>query len=262
MSSWFSGVAREYATYRPRYPAALFTALSELAPQRDLAWDCGCGNGQASVEVAAHFERVIATDVSAQQVAAAEQHPRVDYRVAPAEASGLAHASVGLVTVAQALHWFDVGAFHAEARRVLVPGGVIAEWCYPLLDVPDSPSVAAVITDMDARMRSWWPPQRAHVDAHYRDLPFPFEAVTHDALAPEKMAMTATWTAEQMIGYVSTWSAVTKYRSHYAIGDQRSEKALHDEDPVMAFADRLHDAWGSATHHVIKWPLVMRVGRT
>jgi ubiquinone/menaquinone biosynthesis C-methylase UbiE len=250
VSSWFSAVAREYATYRPHYPAALFKVLSELAPQRALAWDCGCGNGQASVEVAAYFDQVVATDISEQQVAAAEPHPRVEYRVAPAEQSGLASASVSLVTVAQALHWFDVDAFHAEARRVLAPGGVIAEWCYPLLDVPDAPDVADVITDMDARMRTWWPPQRAHVDAHYRDLPFPFAQVTHEAFTSDALAMTASWTAEQMVGYVSTWSAVSRYRT------------AHAEDPVMSFADRLHDAWGTAARHTIRWPLVIRVGRS
>ena len=248
MSSWFSGVAHEYATYRPHYPAPLFATLAQLAPQRDLAWDCGCGNGQASVELAAHFAHVVGTDISAQQVAAAAPHARVEYRVAPAEESGLADASVGLVTVAQALHWFDVDAFHAEARRVLVPGGVIAEWCYPLLDVPDAPDVAHVIIDMDARMRRWWPPERAHVDAHYRDLPFPFETLTSDVFASESMAMTANWTAEQMIGYVSTWSAVSRYR------------AAHEEDPVIAFSERVRAAWGSATTHAIRWPLVIRVG--
>ena len=247
MSSWFSGVAREYATYRPRYPTELFAALAQLAPHRALAWDCGAGNGQASVELAAHFERVVATDISEQQVAAAEPHANVEYRVASAEQSGLANASVALVTVAQALHWFDVDAFHAEVRRVLAPGGVIAEWCYTLLDVPEAPGIANVINDMDARMRTWWPPQRAHVDARYTDLPFPFTRVEHTGF--ESLAMTANWTAEQMIGYVQTWSAVTRYRKSNA------------DDPMVAFADRLQHAWGVSGRHTIRWPLVLRVGR-
>jgi hypothetical protein len=133
---------------------------------------------------------------------------------------------------------------------VLVPGGVIAEWCYPLLDVPEAPDVAQVIVDMDARMRSWWPPERAHVDAHYRDLPFPFDTLASDAFTADAMAMTASWTLDQMIGYVSTWSAVSRYRK------------ANDEDPVIAFAERLRAAWGSASTHVIRWPLVMRVGHT
>jgi hypothetical protein len=122
MSSWFSGVAREYATYRPRYPAELFAALAQLAPHRELAWDCGAGSGQASVELAPHFARVVATDISEQQVAAAEPHARVEYRVASAEQSGLANASVALVTVAN-LTLVRVVAF-TPGGPLLSPGSV------------------------------------------------------------------------------------------------------------------------------------------
>lgn len=244
--SHFSVVAREYATYRPRYPDTLFEWLAALSPHRALAWDCGAGNGQASIALAAHFDRVVATDISERQVAEAMVHDRVEYRVAPAAESGLPSGSVALVTVAQALHWFDVEAFHAEVRRVLAPGGVIAEWCYTLLDVPSAPAIAAVVNDMDARMRDWWPPQRAHVDARYETLDFPFARIA----APEgPLAMHAQWTAQQMIGYVSTWSAVTRSRAAYA------------EDPMVGFAARLHQAWGDADAHEIRWPLVVRVGR-
>ncbi len=245
--SHFSGVAAGYATYRPRYPAQLFEALAALAPDRLLAWDCGAGNGQASRALAEHYAHVVATDISEQQIANAEPHDRVEYRVAPAERSGLAAGSVALVTVAQALHWFKVDAFHAEAKRVLKPGGVIAEWTYTLLDVPDAPAVADVVNDMDARMKFWWPPERAHVDARYDTLSFPFERVALP-MASEP-AMKADWTAEQMCGYVATWSAVSRYR------------AANADDPMVGFKERLSTAWGSPERHVIRWPLVIRVGR-
>lgn len=240
----FSGVAAGYATYRPRYPDALFDALASIAPSRRAVWDCACGNGQASLALATHFERVIATDASAQQVTQAEPHERVTYRVAPAEQSGLPAASVSMVTVAQAVHWFDVSAFHAEVRRVLVPGGVIAEWGYALLDVPSRPAVADLVNAMDARLKSWWPPQRVHIDNHYADLEFPFERVDVGTFA-----MVADWTPAQLTGYLATWSAVTRYR------------AAHADDPMDAFARDVVGAWGDAETLRIEWPLIIRVGR-
>src|SRR5580765_3867958 len=111
----FASVAREYANFRPGYPPELFGWLARAAPARGAVWDCGCGSGQASVALAEHFAHVFATDVSAEQIAAARPHARVRYSVAPAEKSGLESQSVDLVTVAQALHWFDVEAFYVEA---------------------------------------------------------------------------------------------------------------------------------------------------
>ncbi|MEQ1689809.1 MAG: class I SAM-dependent methyltransferase [Gemmatimonas sp.] len=240
----FSDVAQGYAAFRPRYPDALFAALASLAPARDVVWDCGCGTGQASVALGAHFGQVHATDASAQQIALAEPHERVTYRVAPSHASGLTNGSAALVTVAQALHWFDVDAFHAEARRVLVSGGVIAEWCYTLLDVPSAPLVADVVNAMDARMRMWWPPQRRHVDSGYDDLAFPFERLDIGAFAME-----AEWSARQLAGYVATWSAVSRYR------------AAHGVDPTVEFTRRVTSVWGDVERHTIRWPMVLRVGR-
>ncbi len=128
----FSGHAAVYASFRPGYPPALIDFVTSLAPGRSLAWDCATGNGQAAVCLAEHFERVIATDASAAQLAQATPHPNVEYRQAPAEQSGLADGSVDLLTVATALHWFDFDRFYAEAERVLAPGGALAAWAYNL----------------------------------------------------------------------------------------------------------------------------------
>ncbi|TXH78069.1 MAG: class I SAM-dependent methyltransferase, partial [Thiothrix sp.] len=115
----FSNVAKTYANYRPQYPAELYTWLANISPSTESVWDCACGTGQASLGLAEHFQQVIATDASAQQIAVAEPHPKIEWRVASAEASGLADHSVDLITVAQALHWFDLEQFYAEAQRVL-----------------------------------------------------------------------------------------------------------------------------------------------
>lgn len=240
----FSSVSSGYAAFRPSYPAALFDALADIAPAHALAWDCGAGTGQASVELAHRFTQVVATDASASQIAQATPHTRVTYRAAPAHLSELADASVGLITVAQALHWFDVDAFHTEAQRVLMPHGVIAEWSYGLLDVPTAPLVAALVTTLDADVGAWWPPERQHVDNGYRDLAFPFEPMDIGAFTME-----ADWSAEQLLGYLATWSAVNRF------------KADRGHDPLEPFAAELEGAWGRAPVHRMRWPLTLRVGR-
>src|SRR6266498_1141048 len=81
----FSKQAADYANFRPRYPRELFEYLGSVAPSRALAWDCATGNGQAAVELAEVFDRVIATDASEKQIANAEPHDRVEYRIASAK---------------------------------------------------------------------------------------------------------------------------------------------------------------------------------
>src|SRR3989442_3057632 len=168
----FSGVAEEYATFRPRYPPALFAALAAQAPRRGTAWDCATGSGQAAVGLGTHFARVVATDASAAQLAAARQHPRVRYLCSLAEWAPLPAASVDLVSAAQSLHWFDIQRFFAEARRVLTPGGLVAAWCYGLAQVDRSidPVVDRFYRDT---VGPYWPAQRQLADTGYRTVPFP-----------------------------------------------------------------------------------------
>ena len=240
----FSGVAQGYASYRPQYPAALFVYLAELTRPRALAWDCAAGSGQATLSLVPWFDRIVATDASAAQVAAATAHAKISYRVAPADASGLADASVNLITVAQAAHWFDLQRFYAEVRRVTAPQGVIAMWCYGLHRMgPDIDDVIDVFyTDV---IGEYWPPERRLIEEGYRTMPFPF-----DELSPPAFDMTAGWTLPQLLGYLRTWSAVDRYR------------AAHGEDPVIALSRELAARWGDPeTQRDVRWPLAMRIGR-
>lgn len=237
----FSRVAASYATFRPRYPAALFEFLRTTTARHDMAWDCATGTGQAAIALAEHYGRIIATDASAAQIGQAAAHPRVDYIVAPAEASGLPAHSADLATVAQALHWFDTAAFYAEATRVLVPGGVLAVWSYGrmMLDCPDAQhAIDHLYEDV---LRPYWPAERRMVEDGYRSLAFPFEEIA----APD-FDMRAEMSAAQLEGYLRTWSATqrfTRERGH---------------DPVAAL-----DLQEVGTFPLqIRWPLALRVGRT
>lgn len=239
----FTTVAREYAEFRPGYPPELFAWLASVAPAREAVWDCGCGSGQASVALAAHFTTVHATDVAAEQVAAAKAHPRVRYSVAPAEHSGLADASVDLVTVAQALHWFDVDAFYSEARRVGRPGALLAVWNYPRPRFVDAALERVFLDFYSNVVGPYWPAGRRHIEANYTTLPFPFREIPHPEFGHE-----LDWPFEQVIGYVSSWSATAQYR-----------KAL-GTDPVPLLRASLGAVWpaGGGTARV-RIPLGLRV---
>ena len=239
----FSGHASAYTRYRPGYPAELFKTLAALAPDADRVWDCATGNGQAALGFAPLFARVEATDASAEQIANAQSHPKVRYSVAPAEASGLEARSVSLVSVAQALHWFDFGRFYAEVRRVAKPDALLACWSYELCEV--TPAFDKVVERLYADLGdSYWPPERKHVEAKYRDIPFPFAEVVLPAID-----MRASWTLEHYLGYLRTWSAVRAYIKK------------NGRDPVAEIEKELTRAWGDpAREREIAWPLNILAG--
>ncbi len=241
----FSERAAEYARFRPRYPAALFRTLAELAPGRHLAWDCGTGNGQAAVGLAAHFDRVAATDPSAEQLAHARAHPHVEYRRGRESESGLEDGSADLVTAAQALHWFDTDAFYAEARRVLRTGGMVAVWCYNLPRI--DPALDRLLDRFaNETVGPYWAPERQHVREGYRNLPFPFTQ-----LAFPDCAMEGEILLGDLAGYLDTWSSVRRYRQ--VVGS----------DPLAEFVAELASIWGDASQpRTLRWPLTGRLGAT
>ncbi len=241
----FSGVANRYADFRPHYPQALFDYLATLVPSQAIIWDCACGNGQATVDLAARFGRVIATDASKEQIASAMPNPRIEYRVAPGEQSGLPDKSIGLVTVAQALHWFNFDRFYTEVKRVLVPDGVVAVWAYGINSV-EGDAVNRLVQHFYAEtVGPYWPPERKLVEAGYRTIPFPFAELT-----PPSFHMAANWTLDELLGYFSTWSATNRHIK--ATG----------RDPIEPLATDLKPVWGNATHRrQIVWPLSVRIGR-
>jgi len=246
----FSTVACEYSLFRPGYPAELFEWLANAAPARDAVWDCGCGSGQASVPLTAHFSRVFATDSDAQQIAAAKPHARVSYSVATAENSRLAADSVDLVTVAQALHWFDVQAFYAEARRVARPGALLAVWTYPRPRFVDTQLDACLAEFYVNVVGKYWPPERRHIESNYTTLPPLPNELGFDELPHPPFELELRWNLEQVLGYVSSWSATTRYRQ------------AEGRDPLPLLRAAIAPLWPAAGEQLpVRMPIVLRAGR-
>ena len=192
--------------------------------------------------MASVFDRVVATDASEKQITNAQWHERVEYRVAPAEKSGIQSSALDLIVVAQALHWFDLDRFYAEARRVLKPDGVLAASAYNLLHINSAIDEVVNRYYYDV-VGPFWPPERKLVE-EFADLPFPFHEID-----PPKFEMTASWDLDHLVGYLRTWSSTQRFI------------AAKGCDPVKRVSDELGRAWGTPERtRNVSWPLILRVG--
>lgn len=240
---YFSNHALTYAKARPGYPDALFQWLAGQCRHQRLTWDCATGNGQAAHSLAGYFRQVFASDASVDQLAVAQAHERIAYCAAAAESVPLPAASVDLVTVAQALHWFDIDRFFRECERVLVSGGLLAVWSYDLCEV-DGPVDTATRYLYKDLLGDYWPPERSLVEQHYQGIAFPFTA-----LETPGFRMRSYWQREQFVAYLQSWSASQRY-----LRDRQT-------DPVTRIAADLVAAWPDRVEKAVEWPLTLIVCR-
>lgn len=240
----FSNHSEQYAQYRPRYPDEMYAYLASIAPGRSLAWDCGTGNGQAAIGLAKYFDRVHATDASAEQIALAYPQRKVDYRVEPAEHVSLDNASADLVTVAVAIHWFDFDEFYREVKRVLKPNGILAAWTYSFPEI--SPEVDPLVRRYHGEIvGDYWPERIHYLDEEYKTLPFPFEEIV-----PPLFRIEVNWNLIQFAGFLDSWSATQRYKA---------QKGYH---PLDLLWDQLVAAWGGEREpRLISWTLHFRIGK-
>lgn len=243
----FSGHAGLYAQYRIDYPTDLLQFVLSFVPNQQTAWDCATGNGQVAGALADSFERVEATDISEKQLAQALQRSNIHYQLSRAEQTPFADHTFDLVTVAQALHWFDVDAFHREVRRVAKPGAVLAEWGYGLVSI--GPDLDPVLIDFYRnRIGPYWDPQRKHIDDAYASLPFPFADAQRATFTIRR-----TWSLDRLLNYLRTWSAVQQYM-------HENEEDPVWRDPVGPLGKQLAASWGDSERDV-SFPVFMRIGR-
>ena len=242
MKDNFSKQASDYARYRPGYPPELFDYILGFVKERNAAWDCGTGNGQAAKMLSSNFEKVFATDISQKQIDNAWQAPNIFYFIADEVQSGLADESVSLVTVAQAIHWFNFTKFYEEVRRVSKAGAVIAVWTYSRSKI--SSEIEDIITDYHFNtLGGYWDAERKYVDDRYADIPFPFQEIE----TPE-FSIELNWSLEDLEGYLNTWSALQKFIAANAV------------NPVNDIIQKIKPYWGDVTERKIVFPIHLRLG--
>lgn len=240
----FAKEPENYLKYRPEYPDLLFDYLSSLVASHDLAWDCGTGNGQAALALSTRFLKVIASDINQTQMNVAPKRNNIEYQNWHAEKTELLSQSVDLITVAQALHWFDLENFYQEVKRVAKSNGMIAAWCYSLGKI--TPEIDQFISKLyyDILGNTYWPKERIYIDEEYSTIPFPFSKLSTPSFSIKK-----EYNLTEVLGYLNTWSAVKEYQ-------KRNQK-----NPIDFIQDDLAKTWGHPEHRrVFTWPLHLLVG--
>lgn len=238
----FSKQTDSYKKFRPTYPSALYEFLFSISQSFDAAWDCGTGNGQVAVQLATEFEKVFASDISESQLANAEKRVNIEYLKFRAEQPPFEDNSLDLITVGQAIHWFDIPLFFWEAKRVLKDNGILAFWGYGLLRV--SPEIDKLIDHFYKEVVGpYWDFERQHVDSNYETIVFDWQEIE----TPETLKIQTKWSLEHFEGYFNSWSAVQNY------------KEKHDLNPVRNFIQEVMNHWQKDSIEV-KFPIFIRAG--
>lgn len=241
MKDNFSVQAEDYSKFRPHYPPEMLEYIVSFVKSRDCALDVATGNGQVAAALAGYFKKVYATDISKNQLENAIKKDNIIYQQESAERTGFADGMFDLITVAQAIHWFDFDAFYKEVHRILKPGGVIAIMGYGLLTT--NPEADSIIRHFYKNIIGpYWDPERRYIDEDHKTIPFPFEEIKAKSFTNR-----FTWTFEQLKGYLSTWSAVQHYIRQ------------NDTDPLEIIEKELKDVWGKSDMQVV-FPLLLRIG--
>lgn len=242
MKDNFSKIASAYAVFRPGYPQEIIDYIVSKVPRTGVALDVATGNGQLAQKLAFYFDQVYATDISAQQLENAVKATTIRYSVQPAEKTTFADHQFDLITVAQAVHWFDFNSFNKEIYRILKDDGIFVILGYSLLKT--NPATDAVIKKLYKEiLGDYWDKERQYIDAYYKTIPFPYDEITTKAFESHY-----EWDYEQLLGYLGTWSAVQHYK--------KQKKA----NPLDLIEADLKTSWEESDKKVT-FPLLLRIGK-
>lgn len=243
MKDNFSKQAQSYSRFRPGYPQQLYDFLIRHLSNKKTAWDCGTGNGQVAAKLAEYFDKVYATDISTGQLANAVKKENIFYSTGKAEKTSFADDQFDLITVAQAIHWFDFEKFYKEVNRTLSKDGLLAVFGYNLFKI--NKEIDFIIDDFYKNIIGpYWDKERKYVDEKYATIPFPFAEIKTPDLFNEY-----NWEFEHVTGYLNTWSSV----QHFII--------KNNKNPVDQVMNPLKKAWGHALKRKVSFPIFMRVGK-
>lgn len=241
----FSEQSQDYLKFRPDYPKEMYQYLASLVLEHELAWDCGTGNGQAAAQLANYFNLVIATDISQEQLNVAMKKKNIRYHCWSAEKTEIPSHTVNLVTIAQALHWFDFDSFYREVNRVAADDAIIAGWCYALGSINEVVDLYIKKLYFVILGDEYWPKERQYINDEYKTIPFPYQKITTPQFVIRKMV-----DFSQLIGYLNTWSAVKEYEK------------LNQQNPIDLIYQDLQTAWGRVeTERMMTWPIHLLVGK-
>jgi ubiquinone/menaquinone biosynthesis C-methylase UbiE len=238
---YFSGHSKIYATFRPTYPDELYRFIFGHLQNFDHAWDCATGNGQVARVLATQFEKVYATDISSQQLDYAVQAGNIYYRAEPAEKTSFSDDGFDLITVAQAIHWFNLPAFYNEVKRTARPDAWVAIWGYTNCAIQDEID-SHVLHFYREVVGPYWDEARKIVEDEYKSLPFPF-----DEIITPRFSIKTEWTADAFSGYLTSWSATQKFIK------------ANGFNPVPEVMEKIKPLWQDK--QVVTFPLFLRMGR-
>ncbi|MNK12838.1 Ubiquinone/menaquinone biosynthesis C-methyltransferase UbiE [compost metagenome] len=240
MKDNFSHNSPGYAQYRPVYPQEVVTFLQSVLTGKERVWDCATGTGQLASQLIDLFDEVHATDLSENQLKNAVSHPKIQYSKQFAEKTDFPDNHFDCVTVGQAVHWFDFEKFYAEVKRVLKPDGLLVILGYGNIRIDDAEVNRTVTKLYGEILKGYWDPERHFIDEKYQTIPFPFEEIAH----PD-FVISNTWSREQLLGYLNTWSGVKHYGDKHEINPiDLILPELPDFDPVK-----------------VEFPVLMRIGK-
>jgi len=240
----FSKQSDLYARYRPTYPKELYDHILSFVKEKNIAWDCATGNGQAAVVLAEHFKKVIATDISASQIEKAIKKDNIEYLVCPAESTPFDDNTFDLVTVAQAYHWINWKEFKKEVVRVSKPGAIIAIWVY-FRNMPGDKKVDdAIFSFYENVTKPYWDQARKFVEEMYETVEFDYEL-----LPVKQFETTLNWQREDMIGYISSWSAIQKYIK------------VKGHSPMPIIEEEINKLWPKGEVKKVNFPIYLKLGR-
>jgi SAM-dependent methyltransferase len=239
---YFSGHSKIYAAFRPSYPQALYDFILKHDTNESSAWDCATGNGQVAKVLAKYFKNVYATDISQQQLDNAIQADNIYYAISAAEKTSFPENQFDLITVGQALHWFDVNAFYTEVKRVGKNNSVIAVWGYSLCTINED--IDKIFLDYyNNIVGPYWDQARRLVEDEYKNIPFPFKQI-----AAPKFEINVSWTLNEFVGYLTSWSATQKYIK------------VNKKDPVEDVNKKLQQHWNDHELKSVRFPVFVKLG--